>query len=252
MSSALQPLFYPATSAGLSTEAVLVETFEPGRSVAEFIRAPHPHNTQIVSLGLDCFLKQLLEDNFVHTDLHPGNILVRTAQHGGSNGSSSNSGNNGDAGGGREDPSRVELVLLDFGLAEELTPAVRRHFISFLHMISRGDGRRAAEHLLQWSVNQRCPDPEAFTAALVEMFREKCDIHSEAGIDVDAVLKGVLHLARHHEVSIDSNYAALVVGVCVIVGFATSLDRRVNLMDAATPVFLYHALTGRVSGRLYM
>lgn len=52
--------------------------------------------------------------------------------------------------------------------------------------------------------------------------------------------------------SIDSNYAALVVGVCVIVGFATSLDRRVNLMDAATPCFLYHALTGRVSGRLYM
>ena len=52
--------------------------------------------------------------------------------------------------------------------------------------------------------------------------------------------------------SIDSNYAALVVGVCVIVGFATSLDRRVNLMDVATPCFLYHALTGRVSGRLYM
>lgn len=108
----------------------------------------------------------------------------------------------------------------DFGLAEELTPPVRHHFISFLHMIScgelgkqplcimkpaagagaqvllgcgkraalpgrvkechpratrattlpwhtlccAGDGRRAAEHLLQWSVNQRCPDPEVFTA----------------------------------------------------------------------------------------
>ena len=36
------------------------------------------------------------------------------------------------------------------------------------------------------------------------------------------------------------------------VGFATSLDRRVNLMDAATPCFLYHALTGRVNGRLYL
>lgn len=95
-----------------------------------------------------------------------------------------------------------------------------------------GDGRRAAEHLLQWSVHQRCPDPEAFTAggwelllwvfheglvvaglwgsgkqspvewpwvsrhhwmmnlqsdrrplpcaAMIEMFREKCDIHSGA------------------------------------------------------------------------
>ena len=51
--------------------------------------------------------------------------------------------------------------------------------------------------------------------------------------------------------SVDSNYAALVVGICVIVGFATSLDPSVNLMDAATPCLLYHSLTGRVSGRLY-
>jgi aarF domain-containing kinase len=65
-------------------------------------------------------------------------------------------------------------------------------------------------------------------------------------------MKAVLHLARKHEVSIDSNYAALVVGVCVIVGFAASLDRRVNLMDAATPCFLFYTLTGRVNGRLYM
>ena len=30
------------------------------------------------------------------------------------------------------------MTLLDFGLAEELTPPVRFHFISFLHTISAG------------------------------------------------------------------------------------------------------------------
>ena len=29
-------------------------------------------------------------------------------------------------------------MLLDFGLAEELSPEVRQHFISFLHCIARG------------------------------------------------------------------------------------------------------------------
>ncbi len=37
---------------------------------------------------------------------------------------------------GRE---RLQIVLLDFGLAEELTPAVRTHFISFLNMIAKGE-----------------------------------------------------------------------------------------------------------------
>ena len=50
--------------------------------------------------------------------------------------------------------SQLQLVLLDFGLAEELTPRVRKHFISFLHMISSGNGRRAAHHMLLFSTKQ--------------------------------------------------------------------------------------------------
>lgn len=149
-----------------------------------------------------------------------------------------------------------------------------------------GDGERAAAHLLRWSVNQRCPDPAAFTADLCDLWARECDIHSgeppaslaaccmhaaapalpcswcvragglagasgrprarcsqlhpparaaspaclpsvllllpllfthtEAGINLDAVMKGTLAAARRHEVAIDSNYAALCVGVCVI------------------------------------
>ena len=45
--------------------------------MAKYIREPSPFNTQIVSLGVDTYLKMLLADNFVHTDLLPGNIMVR-------------------------------------------------------------------------------------------------------------------------------------------------------------------------------
>lgn len=34
---------------------------------------------QVVALGVDAYLQMLLRDNFVHTDLHPGNILVRSS-----------------------------------------------------------------------------------------------------------------------------------------------------------------------------
>lgn len=40
--------------------------------------------------------------------------------------------------GGNIGKKSMRMTLLDFGLAEELTPAVRFRFISFLHMISAG------------------------------------------------------------------------------------------------------------------
>jgi predicted unusual protein kinase regulating ubiquinone biosynthesis (AarF/ABC1/UbiB family) len=62
----------PRPVPGLVSCNVLVEAYEPGDSVAQFMRQPAPINTHIVALGVDAFLKMLLIDNFVHTDLHPG------------------------------------------------------------------------------------------------------------------------------------------------------------------------------------
>ncbi|KAK9810979.1 hypothetical protein WJX73_003175 [Symbiochloris irregularis] len=228
---------------GFETASVLVETFEPGHSVARFIANPAPCNTQIVALGVDAYLKMLLHDNFVHTDLHPGNILVRERSSGNASVT--------DAGRVPHDKRPLQLVLLDFGLAEELNPTVRYHFISLLHMIGKGDGHRAAFHMLHMGRPQECPDPAAFTDAMGTLFGRIANIHAAKGIDLDQVMKAILQLAREHEVTIDSSYAALVVGVCVIVGFATSLDPRLNLMDAALPAFLLHNLTGSIIGRLY-
>lgn len=105
--------------------------------------------------------------------------------------------------------------------------------------------------MLRMSSRQRCETPLAFEEDMVALFERFADVRAPRGIDLDAVLKGALRAARRHEVSIDSSYAALVVGVCVIVGFARALDPETNLMDAATPSLLAYNLTGRALGRLY-
>lgn len=115
---AKESIVIPTLVHDLVSESVIVETFEEGKSVAHFIKNPGPRNPEIVALGVDAYLKMLLKDNVVHTDLHPGNILVREVKRG--------------------DKDHLQIVLIDFGLVEELQPVVRKHFISFLNMISKG------------------------------------------------------------------------------------------------------------------
>ena len=60
-------------------------------------------------MGVNAFLKMVLIDNFVHGDLHPGNILVR--HHGNDTKSDS-----------------LQLVFLDAGLVVQLTERDRKKF----------------------------------------------------------------------------------------------------------------------------
>lgn len=67
---------YPYTE--FTTRNVLVEEFAQGIPLADFMEnGGGVFQQDIASGGLDAFLRMLLLDNFVHADLHPGNIMVR-------------------------------------------------------------------------------------------------------------------------------------------------------------------------------
>jgi aarF domain-containing kinase len=74
-----EKVIWPKLIPDLVSEGVIVESFERGAPLYEFLRNRSALNTQIAAVGVDTYLKMLLTDNFVHTDLHPGNILARMA-----------------------------------------------------------------------------------------------------------------------------------------------------------------------------
>jgi len=87
-------------------------------------------------------------DNFIHADMHPGNILVR-------------------AGKSKLSPislskSRPHVVFLDVGMITELSKREREYLLEFFKAVALQDGRAAAECTLRLSKQQNCPDPKSF------------------------------------------------------------------------------------------
>ena len=229
----------PRPVPGLATEAVLVETFMQGDGLGNAIKRKTSRNSELCSLGVHTYMLMLLRDNFIHQDLHPGNILYSV--HDPSN--------------ARKKPSVdaqgvTKLELIDFGIADELPQTVRNKFIGFLCFLLRGEGEKAADVALTWDTKQTCTNVVALRRDMAHLVSIKGDIYKRR-VDLDELLKEIMQLFRKHSVSIDGIYASLVVSLCVLVGFATSLDPEINLFEVAAPSVMAFALTGNVVGRLF-
>jgi hypothetical protein len=67
--SACLPARLQPADAPLVSSEVLVETFEEGELISSYVGTTGPHNKKLADLGLHCYLKMLLKDNFIHADL---------------------------------------------------------------------------------------------------------------------------------------------------------------------------------------
>ncbi|KAF9056129.1 hypothetical protein BJ165DRAFT_1412386 [Panaeolus papilionaceus] len=72
------PVNFPRPLKSWSTKELLVEEYMNALPLELFLRnGGGPFDDQVATVGLDAFLNMLLLDNFVHSDLHPGNIMIK-------------------------------------------------------------------------------------------------------------------------------------------------------------------------------
>lgn len=94
-------------------------------------------------------------DNFIHADMHPGNILVRKKA----------------SRGGLFKTKKPHIVFLDVGMTAELSKNDRENLLDFFKAVARRDGRTAAERTLKLSRKQNCPNPEAFIEVIIYLLQ---------------------------------------------------------------------------------
>jgi aarF domain-containing kinase len=209
----------------------------------------------------------LLLDNFVHADLHPGNIMVRFYQSSKPHLPFSKHKD--------EDPQtqpdvteevlarlrpyrhrknteawvkelqkidaegfRPQLIFIDTGLVTELNKTNRRNFLDLFKAVAEFDGYKAG-HLMC----ERCRQPDAVIDE--EIFALKMQ-HLVLGVKsrtlalgnmkIGDILNEVLGMVREHHVRMEGDFVNVVISILLLEGIGRSLNPDIDLLSSALPI----------------
>ncbi|KAF5475582.1 hypothetical protein F2P56_007375 [Juglans regia] len=206
--------------------AVLVESYEQGESVSHYVDDLEGHDrikSALAHIGTHALLKMLLVDNFIHADMHPGNILVRVTQ--------SKSPRK------RLFKSKPHVIFLDVGMTAELSGSDRINLIDFFKAVACRDGRTAAECTLRLSKQQNCPNPKAFIEEVEESFTFWGTPEGDL-IHPAECMQQLLEKVRRHRVNVDGNVCTVLVTTLVLEGWQQKLDPSYDVMQTLQTLLL--------------
>ena len=258
---------YPYTD--FTTRQVLVEEFAQGIPLADFLEnGGGVFQQEIADEGLDAFLRMLLLDNFVHADLHPGNIMVRFYQsaypslpfsrkHKDENPQTQPDvteqvlarlrpyRNRKDVDAWElelqkldNEGFRPQLIFIDTGLVTELNATNRTNFLDLFKAVAEFDGYKAG-HLMC----ERCRQPDAVIDE--EIFSLKMQ-HLVLGVKsrtlalgnmkIGDILNEVLGMVRGHHVRMEGDFVNVVISILLLEGIGRSLNPDIDLLSSALPI----------------
>ncbi|EEQ97331.1 conserved hypothetical protein, partial [Perkinsus marinus ATCC 50983] len=148
---------FPTVYSDLTTKTVLIESFESGVPIGSLLSTNgqvvndddviidrmRVSKREICKMGVKAFLHMLFIDNFIHGDLHPGNILVQVPTMTDPSDTSANS--------HAAAAGTVRLVFLDCGLANELSNRDLTNFVDLMHAIMIGESTEVGRLMIDRS-----------------------------------------------------------------------------------------------------
>lgn len=222
---------------------------------------------------LDSFLQMLILDNFIHSDLHPGNIFVRFFKI-----------NNDDEELilSPEDNKEVtldmqtittellridrnntknknydklllsfsklydegyqpEVCYLDTGLVTELNERDRVNFLELFKALSMFDGFKAGELMVERSRDpESAIDREIFalkTQRLVSTVKDRT--FTLGNISIGDLLDKMLSMVRQHHVKMEPDFVNVVVAILLLEGIGRQLDPELDLFARLVWAFIF-------------
>ncbi|KMK58011.1 ubiquinone biosynthesis protein [Aspergillus fumigatus Z5] len=261
--------WFPYPYLEYTTREVLVEEFAQGIPLETFLDVGGGvYQQEIANEGLDAFLHMLLIDNFVHADLHPGNIMVRFYQPAELDLSLGKRSRVSDAPTAAEadvtetvlarlrphahnreawhaalsqlnaEGYRPQLIFIDTGLVTQLNETNRRNFLDLFRAVAEFDGFRAGQLMVE-----RCRQPEEVIDADIFalkmehlVYNIKSRTFALGNVKIGDVLSEVLSMVRTHHVRLEGDFVNVVISILLLEGIGRSLDPGLDLFKSALPI----------------
>lgn len=253
-------IHFPKPYLKFSTRDVLVEEYIRAVPMAKLLSLQDNFgknlSKEVSDKGLDAFLQMLILDNFVHADLHPGNMLVRFYKNElykhekeykivkASNEAETNKiteellalGNDNAAWCARleelyDSGFHAEICFLDVGLITELNQTDRFNFIDLFKALSEFDGYKAGELMVERSRTPETAINKEIFALKVEKLVDqmKQRTFTLGNISIGDLLDQVLGMVRKHHVRMEGDFITVVVAILLLEGIGRQLDPQLDL-----------------------
>lgn len=198
----------------MSTSDVLIEEYMDMKCIKEFINSPSVElKKTLAELGVFIYLKMLVKDNFLHGDLHSGNLFVTFLPI-------------------ENDPNRLQpcIVVLDAGLVNQLTPENRASFLQLFAAFVVDDAETVSICLLEDNfMNTYLHYPEKlddtmisnmhkFTVSIKELLQNLN--HAELGQErkVGPAAQSILVKAQEYKIPLQTNFTNLIISSIIVEG----------------------------------
>lgn len=234
-----------------TTRSILFEEYLEALPMEWFLRVKTRLNgndtLQISHPFVMTFLKMMILNNFVHTDLHPGNVMIRFINKTTYKPNKSIINNLQKRYGTNEFIPLLkdafhdhipQICLIDVGLVTQLNDRNRINFMDLFQSLTRFDGYKAGQLMIERSrTPQTAIDPHKFSLRVQDLVTTiKKQTFSLGSISIGNLLNEMLLMVRQHHVKMEADFVSIVVAIFLLEGIGRQLDPNLDLFESSIPL----------------